>query len=95
MIWVNTDDLVNIAVMARRLEEEIAMKGPRRICAFIVYMNPNNESKSEVERRLRSFALNAGLSHVAVTYVPSPGDARTSGLYRINPSPEVRNTVIV
>ncbi len=95
LIWVNTDDLVNVAAMAKRLEEEITLKGTRRIRAFIVYMNPNNEAKSEVERRLRFFALDAGLSQVAVTYVPSPGDTRTSGLYRINPSSDVRNTVIV
>jgi protocatechuate 3,4-dioxygenase, beta subunit len=95
LIWVNTDDLNHVAKVATRLEREIHAKGPERIRAFVIYMNPYRQSPAEVEALLSSFAKEALLSRVAVAYVPSPTDKATSALYGINPAPSVKNTVIV
>jgi protocatechuate 3,4-dioxygenase beta subunit len=95
MIWVNTDNFANVTKLAKRLENEIERKGLKRIRAYVVYMNPANRTKEEVASFLESFAQDAGLRKVAVTYVPSPSDPKTSKLYDINPDPAVKNTVIV
>lgn len=95
MIWVNTEQLSGAARMASRLERELRGARGERVKAFVIYMNPGNKPKKEVEARLAAFAREAGLRRVAVAYVPSPTDADTSGLYRINPDPRVETTVFV
>ena len=95
MVWVNTDDWNNIVNLASALEAEIARKGLRRFRAFIIYMNPEGKSKEEVEQLLTLFGQRAQLHKVAVAWVPSPTDASTAGLYKINPDHRIRNTVMV
>lgn len=95
LVWINTDDFANVTAIAKRLEAEIEAKGFRQLRAFVVYMNPDEKKKEELESFLSSFAEDAGLKLVAVAYVPNPTDSKTSGLYTINPSRDVKNTVIV
>ena len=95
LLWVNSDDLEDAGRIASRLEREIRERDPKRLKAFVISMNPGGKPIREVEGLLTSLAEKASLRQVAVTYVPSPTDAKTSALYRINPDPGVRNTVFV
>jgi hypothetical protein len=82
-------------VLASSLEAEIKKKGFNRIRVFLMYMNPEHKTKTEVEELLLAFAKKYRLDKVAVTHIPAPSDEETAGLYSINPDKEVRNTVIV
>jgi protocatechuate 3,4-dioxygenase beta subunit len=95
LLWVNTDELEDAGRIASRLEREIRERDPKRLRAFVIYTNPGGKPIREVEDLLTSLARKASLQLVAVTYVPSPIDPKTSALYRINPDPRVRNTVFV
>ena len=95
LVWVNTDELAGTAILSRRLEWEIRERGAQWIRAFIIYMNPEGRPISEVRALLTAFSERAALTQVAVTYVPSPTDEKSSRLYGINPDPSVKNTVIV
>ena len=95
LLWVNTDELEDAGRIAARLEREIRERDPKRLRAFVIYTNPGGKPIREVEDLLTSVAEKASLRQVAVTYVPSPTDPKTSALYRINPDRRVRNTVFV
>ena len=95
LVWVNGDDRDNVVRIAAALDREIARRGPDRFRAFVVDMNPDGVSRKEIEQRLIELEASQRLHHVALAYVPSPTDAKSSRLYRINPNRAVRNTVLV
>jgi protocatechuate 3,4-dioxygenase beta subunit len=95
LIWVNADAMDGVAAIAARMEREIGARGPSRLKAFVVAMNPGSRSVKEIEATLTSFARQASLDQVALTYVPGPRDPKSSALYAINPDPLVRSTVLV
>src|SRR5688572_14838210 len=95
LVWLNTDDFNSIAPMLTKLESEIDKKGLKRIRVFVMYMNPEMKSSTEIEKMLTTFAVNNKLKKVALTYIPNPTDPETAGLYDINPDKAVKNTVIV
>jgi protocatechuate 3,4-dioxygenase, beta subunit len=95
MIWMNSDAWDNMAQACARLEAEIEKKGLKRMRVFLVYMNPEELLKEDVEKLLSAFADQHRLKKLAVTYIPKPTDQKTAGLYTINPDKAVRNTVIV
>jgi protocatechuate 3,4-dioxygenase beta subunit len=95
IIWLNNDDFKSLASMSEWLEGQSQKRGLRQLRVFIMYMNPHGLPTKEVEQKLRAVADKAALKNVALTYVPNPTDPGTSGRYRINPSLEVRNTVMV
>ena len=95
MIWMNSDNWSNITQLCTRLEAEIEKKGLKHMRVFLIYMNPDEHQKAEVEKLLAAFSDNYGLKKLAVTYIPKPTDPKTAGLYDINPDKAVKNTVIV
>ncbi len=95
LIWWNTDDPRNIAAIVQRLERQIEKQSLQKVRVFVMYMNPNQESSSVVEDKLKRFAEKNELKSVAITYIPGPEDEDTAGLYKINPDAKVKNTVIV
>ncbi len=95
MIWMNTDDWKNIGVLASALEQEIRIKGLKRMRVFLMYMNPDRKNKTDVEKLLEDFSAKYQLDKVAVTYITDPADPETAGLYNINPDKDVKNTIFV
>jgi protocatechuate 3,4-dioxygenase beta subunit len=95
LIWWNTDDPRNIAVIVQKLEAQIEKQSLQKIRVFVMYMNPNLETKDVVEEKLKRFVEKNELKKVAITYIPGPKDEETAGLYNINPDQSVKNTVIV
>ena len=57
------------------------------------YKENNTEGQTILGRKLRKWCDEQGLKHVAMLWVPSPVDAKTCGLYKVNP--EAKNTVFV
>jgi protocatechuate 3,4-dioxygenase beta subunit len=95
LIWLNNDDFKSLTSMSEWLEGQSQKRGLRQLRVFIMYMNPTGLPTKEVERRLQAVADKATLRNVALTYVPNPTDRETSSRYRINPSLDVKNTVMV
>ena len=95
MVWINNASLSPINTFAIKLENEIEKRGLRNFRVFLVYMKPGSEDKNNAEEKLREWSNQINLKNVAVLMVPSSVDKETAGIYKINPSPEVVNTVFI
>jgi protocatechuate 3,4-dioxygenase beta subunit len=90
MIWIN-DDLKNYEKMVSFLEAQYLTKSASHWKTFIIFMNPGCEKAAVLKQKLGDFAQKLNLKNVAFTFINSPTDAETAGVYKINPS--VRNTI--
>jgi hypothetical protein len=90
MVWIN-DDLKNYEKLLSFLEAQYLTRNPNNWKTFIVFMNPNHESESLLKQKLNDFAQKLDLKNVAFTFITSPTDAETAGVYEINP--KVKNTI--
>lgn len=95
LFWVNSDaNPEQVERWAQWLEELSVARGDENFKAYLIYTNPNNLAREQLEAKLAAFGQRLGLRKVAVTYVPSVDDEATdTDLNRINPATE--NTVIV
>jgi len=98
MVWFNHANLDQLQNFAVRLESEMVHRGENKFRVFFVYMNPfynqgTQEGQVILGRKIRKWCDEQGLKHVAMLWVPSPFDAKTCGLYNINP--DAKNTVFV
>jgi len=94
LFWLNSDsDWENAKKLAKFLDQESERRGVAKFKSYLIYTNPRGMPSAEIEEMLTSFAKELSLRHIAVTYVPSPTDAKTTSLNEINPS--LGNTVIV
>ena len=87
-IWVNGDDLSNVAKLAKNLEARIDKAGTRKLKTFFVFLDP------KVKDQLPGLAAKYNLKNVAFTYVQGPSD-EAAKTYEINTSSAVKNTVMV
>ena len=97
MIWFNHGP-ETIASLAEQLENTMRKKGTKHLRVFLIYTNPfykkNNAAENKIVRRkLEIWAQEHDLQHVTLLWVPSPVDAGSSALFKINP--EAKNTVLV
>ena len=90
MIWIN-DDLKNYEKMLSFLEAQYFTKNANQWKTFIVFMNPKQESESLLKQKLGDYTKKLDLKNVAFTFIHSPTDAETAGVYEINP--KVQNTI--
>jgi protocatechuate 3,4-dioxygenase beta subunit len=95
MVWVNTDDWTDVKNLGQFLEKKISEKGLDNMRVFIIYMNPKRLPPAQVDHSLKELAKIARFKNVALLHIPSPDDSKTSGLYRINPNKDIKNTVFV
>jgi len=95
LFWVNSDaNPGQVEKWATCLEELSVERGDKNFKAYLIYTNPANLSREQLETKLAAFGLQLNLKKVAVTYVPSATDKATdTHLNKINPATE--NTVIV
>ncbi len=99
MVWFNHANLDHMDGFLQKLEKEMQVRGEKKFRVFLVYMNPfykQNNSDTErgiIARKLRQWCAEQNLKKVAMTWIPSPVDPETAGLYNINP--EAKNTVFV
>jgi protocatechuate 3,4-dioxygenase, beta subunit len=99
MVWFNHANLDHMSEFVKAFENEMEARGENNLRVFFIYMNPfykENNSDTEREiigRKVREWCEKQGLQKVAITWIPSPVDAETAGLYSINP--QAKNTVLV
>lgn len=97
MVWFNHANLDQMKNFATTLESEMKQRGEKNLRVFLVYMNPFYKEKNgegeKVLGEIRKWCAGQNLQHVAMLWVPSPVDAESCGLYKINPA--VKNTVFV
>lgn len=90
MVWIN-DDLKNYEKMLSFLEAQYLTKSANNWRTFIIFMNPKHEKESVLKQKLSDFTKKLNLKNVAFTFIDSPTDAETAGVYEINP--KVKNTI--
>jgi protocatechuate 3,4-dioxygenase beta subunit len=99
MVWFNHANLDHMSEFVQTLEREMELRDEKNLRVFFIYMNPfydRNISTTEIGiigRKIREWCEKQNLQKVAITWIPSPVDANTAGLYKINP--EAKNTVFV
>jgi len=90
ILWIN-DDLKNYEKILSFLEGQYLTKSPIKWKTFVVFMNPKHEEQNLLKQKLNAFAQKLDLQNVAFTFINSPTDAETAGVYEINP--KVKNTI--
>ncbi|RYU96640.1 hypothetical protein [Emticicia agri] len=90
MVWIN-DDLKNYEKMLSFLEGQYLTRNANNWKTFIVFMNPKQENEKLLKQKLSDFVRKLDLKNVAFTFIHSPTDAETAGVYEINP--KVKNTI--
>ena len=99
MIWFNHANLDQMNQFVNIMETEMIARGEKKLRVFMVYMNPaykennSDEERNIIQKKIRQWCEEQQLKKVAVTWIPSPVDAETAGLYKINPA--AKNTVLV
>jgi protocatechuate 3,4-dioxygenase beta subunit len=99
MVWFNHANVDHMKDFILALEAEMKAKGTDKLRVFLIFMNPfYKENPTDVEtgiigRKLREWCEVQKLEKVAMTWIPSPVDEDTAGLYNINP--QAKNTVFV
>ncbi|HMV07919.1 MAG TPA: hypothetical protein PK325_03700 [Cyclobacteriaceae bacterium] len=99
MLWFNHANVDQMKDFVTALEKEMQTKGENKLRVFLVYMNPfykenpNVKAEDILKGKLKKWADEHGLKKVAFTWIPSPVDEDTAGLYAINP--KAKNTVFV
>ncbi|GAB3516372.1 hypothetical protein [Emticicia fontis] len=90
MVWIN-DDLKNYERMLSFLEAQYLTRNANNWKTFIVFMNPKHENESLLKQKLSEYTKKLDLKNVAFTFISSPTDAETAGVYEINP--KVKSTI--
>lgn len=93
-VWVNGDSPENVSKIAASLEAAIKMEGTNKLKGFLIFIKPASMTDEAIQGQLKMVAEKYRLTNVALTYV----DGRKSefvGQYKINPSADVKNTIIV
>lgn len=99
MVWFNHTNVDQMQQFVQSLETEMRAKGESKLRVFLIYMNPMYKDNPNVtaadilKGKLKKWADEQGLKKVALTWIPSPVDKETAGLYNINP--RAKNTVFV
>lgn len=98
MVWFNHFNLYHMKEFVLSLESEMATRGEKNLRVFLIYMNPFYKQTTDKEsqivgRKLKAWCEEQRLEKVAFTWIPSPVDPETAGVYKINP--EAKNTIFV
>ncbi len=89
-VWVNGDDLKNIAPIAKTLNT--AMGANKNFKGLVVFIT-DEKSGPAVAEKLKEVSKQPGLGQVGMAYIDKSNEA--IGNYKINTGSEVKNTVFV
>ena len=90
MIWIN-DDLQQYEQLISFLEAQYLTRDAKQWKTFIMYMNPKHEDSKALKEKLTNFSEKLALKNVVLTFIDSPTDENTAGVYKINS--KVNNTI--
>lgn len=99
MVWFNHANLEHMSEFIKSLEAEMRKRGEKNLRVFLIYMNPfyqENTTDTEhqiIGRKIKEWCEKQQLEKVAMTWIPSPVDEKTAGVYKINPA--AKNTIFV
>lgn len=98
MVWFNHANLDHMTEFVKSLETEMKSRGEKELRVFFVYMNPFYKNSADpdyeiIGRKLKQWCEKQNLQKVAMTWIPSPLDEKTAGVYNINP--DAKNTIFV
>jgi len=95
MYFLNTDEnWEDVKKILIRLEKESVIRKNEKFKAYLIYTNPAKLSTIEMEEKLAGLGKELNIHNMALTYVPSVNDKRSSVyLHKINPLS--KNTIIV
>lgn len=99
MLWFNHTNVDQLKDFVVSLEREMQTRGESKLRVFIMYMNPmykdnpNVTAEEILKGKLKKWVDEQKLKKIAFTWIPSPVDEHTAGLYEINP--KAKNTVFV
>lgn len=91
-VWVNGDDMKNVAVVAKTLNDAVKKNSGSEFKAFIIVLTDPANSKT-VAGDLQKLAKDTGASDIGIAYLLKTDSAVKA--YGINLSSDVKNTVLV
>lgn len=90
--WINYDDPANVDAIVKLLDESVTSRGKAGLKTFVIHLT--NEAKiPEMSKKLVAYADSKGYDQVAIAVLPSNDEAVDN--YKINVTPDVKNTIIV
>jgi protocatechuate 3,4-dioxygenase beta subunit len=97
MVWINHTNLNKLDNFATSLEQQMAIRGEKKLRVFLLYINPDRVENDKTDavilrQKLNNWCTRLRLMKVAVALVSSPGD-ESCKKYDINPL--AYNTVFV
>lgn len=91
-VWVNGDDMKNVASIAKVLDKAMATYSAKEFKALVVFVtNPQNVGK--VTEMVKSASAQPGLKSVGMAVIDKDNQAVSD--YKINLSGDIKNTVFV
>ena len=101
MVWFNHNGLDRLRYFAMRLEKEMDKRGPDNLPG-LSYIH-ESDLESEVtqpdwlfkRKNLLNGARNSDCTRWHSYRIPYPTDSKTAGLYKINPDPQIQNTIFI
>ncbi len=91
-VWVNGDRPENVAKIAERLDAAMKANGKAEFKALVVFVGEGEKAEKAKEAGL-ALVKKEGLKNVAMATIAPSNEAVKA--YKINVSPDVKNTVIV
>lgn len=90
-VWINGDSEANIAQIAKVLNNRSEWQG-QGLKSFVIFVSDPAKT-AQTAKWIESIASKTGYSKVAMAYLPKNSEFVAD--YKINTSPEVKNTVFV
>ena len=91
-VWVNGDDHENISAITKLLNDSMKQNQKAELKAFVVIML-DSAPAADFEAKITKYAEKSGFDNVSITYLTKDNEAVAN--YKVNTSPDVKNTVFV
>jgi len=89
-VWVNGDDMKNVALIAKNLDDQMAAHKGKEFKAMVVLLADGNEA--QLTEKSKKIVEKHSLKHVAIAVLPKTHEAVKA--YEINTSGDIKNTVL-
>jgi hypothetical protein len=91
-VWVNGDDTANVAELVKLVDGSMAKNQSAKLKGFFIFLT-DKSSAPAVAQKLEKLGETTHSDRVALAWLPKDDEA--VGNYKVNVSPDVKNTVFV
>jgi len=91
-VWVNGDDPSNVAELVKLVDSSMAKHQSAKLKGFFIFLTDQSSAPS-LAQKLEKLATSTKADRVALAWLPKNDEA--VGNYKVNLSPEVKNTIFV